>query len=66
MGQAATGTSPKARESQRLAINLNPGTGTATPKANMTLEKMFDAVGRALENKRNVETGKVLVAVGVK
>ena len=44
----------------------NNGTGTAVAKANMTLEKMFDAVGRAMENKGNVGTSRILVAVGVK
>ena len=44
----------------------NLGTGTAVARANMTLEKALGAIGRALENRENAETGKVLVAVGVK
>ncbi|MEK6887968.1 MAG: hypothetical protein AABX14_03430 [Candidatus Aenigmatarchaeota archaeon] len=37
MGQAATGTAPKARESQRRAINFNPGTGTASPTQTLSV-----------------------------
>ena len=44
----------------------NDGTAVAVPKAEITLEKMADAIGRALESKETSGTARIKVAVGVK
>ena len=36
------------------------------PRKSMTLDKLFDSVGRALESKNSDGVARILVAVGVK
>ncbi len=49
-----------------LPSGKGDGTAVAVPKAEMTLEKLMNAVGRAVESKETDGVARIKVMVGVK